>query len=298
MRIASNTIQDDIVRQIQRLNTQSAKLQGQVASGQRISQVADDPAAAARVLDRQSELRRVDQFTRNADRALEVSAASFAGLREIKEISDRASELATLGQGIASPEAMGAYAAEVDQLIEQLMQLGNSKLGNDHLFAGAAVDTEPFTATRDAQNRVTAAAYAGDATQVAIPLSETASVSPFTSGATNLGIRDLVNQLVGLRDSLEAADGAGLSAAQSGLIAGEDVLVSALAEHGAVQMRIDVNRQQQQVHSDNLVSLIASETSADLPETIVRLNQAQTAYQAALQSAANIMRLSLLDYIK
>jgi flagellin-like hook-associated protein FlgL len=31
---------------------------------------------------------------------------------------------------------------------------------------------------------------------------------------------------------------------------------------------------------------------------MVKLNQAQTAYQAALQSAANIMHLSLLDYIK
>ena len=35
-----------------------------------------------------------------------------------------------------------------------------------------------------------------------------------------------------------------------------------------------------------------------LPLTIVRLNQSQTAYQAALQSAANIMRISLLDYIR
>jgi flagellar hook-associated protein 3 FlgL len=35
-----------------------------------------------------------------------------------------------------------------------------------------------------------------------------------------------------------------------------------------------------------------------MPSTIVKLNQTQTAYQAALQSAANIMKLSLLDYIK
>jgi flagellar hook-associated protein 3 FlgL len=250
------------------------------------------------VLNYQSELRRVDQFTRNADRAIEISQASFAGLSDIKKISDRAAELGTLGQGAASPDAMDAYATEVNQLIEQLVQLGNSKLGNDHLFAGALVDQPPFAATRDAQGRVTAVAYAGDATQTAIPLSDTASVSPFTSGATNLGLRDLMNQLVALREALTANDTAGVAAAQAGLVAGEDMLVSALAEHGAVQLRIEVNRAQQQTHGDNLATLISAETNLDLPETIVRLNQSQTAYQAALQSAANIMRLSLLDYIR
>ena len=48
----------------------------------------------------------------------------------------------------------------------------------------------------------------------------------------------------------------------------------------------------------SLESLVSSEASVDLPTTIVKLNQAQTAYQAALSSAAKVMNLSLLDYIK
>ena len=42
----------------------------------------------------------------------------------------------------------------------------------------------------------------------------------------------------------------------------------------------------------------AAETDADMPSVIVKLNQSQTAYQAALQSASNIMRMSLLDYMR
>jgi flagellin-like hook-associated protein FlgL len=33
-------------------------------------------------------------------------------------------------------------------------------------------------------------------------------------------------------------------------------------------------------------------------QTVVQLNQAQTAYQAALQSGAKIMQLSLLNFIQ
>lgn len=297
MRIASNTVQDNIVRQIQILGGQTSKLQTQVATGQRIDSADDDPAAAGRVLSHQSELRRVEQYSLNATRALEISQASFSGLNSLKDVSDRATEIATLGRSPSSPEALTAYATEVNQMIEQLMQVGNTRLGNDYIFAGTAVDTPPFTATRDASGNVTAATYVGNTTQAGIPLSEVASVSPFANPATNQGIGDMINRLVALRDGLKAADGNAIAASQADLLTSEDMLVSALADNGAVQLRIEVQKNQQQSRGDNLVSLVQSETAADLPDSIVRLNQTQTAYQAALQSAANIMNISLLDYI-
>jgi flagellar hook-associated protein 3 FlgL len=298
MRIATNTVSESIVRQIQQLAVQQSRLQTQVATGQRIDQPSDDPPAAGRVLNHHSTARRAVQYLRNADRALELSQSSFASLNQVKKISDRAGELGTLGQGATSPEARRAYAAEVNQLVEQLLQLGNAKLGSDHLFAGTAIDQPPYTATRDVAGRITSVAYAGNSSPMEIQLSETASLSPLTSGATNQAVGGFINDLVALRDALEAGDSTALSTVQADLIASEDMLVSALAEHGAVQMRIEVNRAQQVASVETVFGLISSETTADLPQTIVRLNQSQTAYQAALQSAANIMQISLLDYIR
>jgi flagellar hook-associated protein 3 FlgL len=186
----------------------------------------------------------------------------------------------------------------VDQLLEQLVQLGNAKLGNDQLFAGTALDTPPFAATRDGDNRVTAVTYGGNMERLPIALSDSAGLSPLASGATNLAIGDLMNRLVALRDALNSGDSPALSATQRQLIDGEDLVIASLAEHGAVQMRIEINRTQQEALVDNLYALVSEETAADLPETIVRLNRAQTAYQAALQSASGIMQISLLDYIK
>ena len=64
-----------------------------------------------------------------------------------------------------------------------------------------------------------------------------------------------------------------------------------------MQTRIQVNQSQQTDRSQELQKLVSGEVDADMPSTIVRLNQAQTAYQASLQSSAKIMKLSLLDYI-
>src|SRR4051812_35838297 len=148
MRITNNTLSENIIRQIQNLGGQQAKLQTQVATGQRIFNPEDDPNAVGRVLNLESEQRQITQFLRNADRATELSQASFSGLQQIKKVSDRATEIGTLGGGSISPEAAKAYASEVDQLIEQTLQFNNTKFRGDFVFAGTAVDTVPFTATR------------------------------------------------------------------------------------------------------------------------------------------------------
>lgn len=298
MRIASSTVSDNIVRQIQNLGTQQAKLQSQVATGQRITNPEDDPAAVSRVINLESERRALEQFSRNAERALEVSHASFSGLQQIKKLSDRATEIGTLGAGAVSADSLNAYAAEINQLIEQAVQLGNTRFRNDYIYAGTAVDAPPFTATRDVNGDVTTVTYAGNTTQSSIALSESSSVAPGSSGDTNIGIGDFINRLVALRDALRAGDNSAVQSAQANLLSSEDVLVDALSEHGAVQMRIEVNQTQQKERGENLEKLVSAEADGDLPSAIVKLNQTQVAYQAALQSASNIMRLSLLDYLK
>jgi len=298
MRISSNTVSDNIVRQIQQLSVQQAKLQTQVGSGLRITEPEDDPAAMGRVLNLESERRQLAQFGDNAARALELSQASASGLQGLKKISDRAGELGTLGTGALSASSMQTYGSEANQLIEQALQTANTQFNGDYIYAGSAISSPPFTATRDAAGNITSVAYVGDATQTTIPLSETSSVAASTDGTTNAGFASFLNGLVGLRDALNSGVAANVTAAQPALATGEDLLVSAVADNGGVQTRIEASTSQQADRTTSLDSLISNETDADLPSTIVKLNQTQTAYQAALQSAANIMHLSILDYLK
>jgi flagellar hook-associated protein 3 FlgL len=160
------------------------------------------------------------------------------------------------------------------------------------------VDSPAVLFTRNVAGKIDTATYDGNAGQAAIPLSEGASITPSTNGTTNAGIVAFIANLISLRDALNSGSTAAVSTAQSGLTTSEDLLVSALADNGGVQTRIEASQAQQEDRTTSVDQLISSETSADLPETIVKLNQTQTAYQAALQSASNIMKLSLLDYIR
>jgi flagellar hook-associated protein 3 FlgL len=298
MRIASNSVSDAMIRQISQLTTDQAKLQSQVSTGRRITNPEDDPAAVGRVLDLKSEQRQLAQYVANVNRAQAVAQASYSGLQGLKKVSDRAGELATLGASAIGSDAMSSYATEVDQLIEQAVEQGNAKLGNDYLFAGTAVDTAPLTVTRDAAGKITGVSYAGNSAQAAIPLSETASVSATTSGTTNQGIADFVSNLIALRDALNTGNTANVVAAQPALNTSEDLIIGAMGDNAGVQTRIEAVKSQQSDRATSLESLISSEADVDLPTTVVKLSQTQTAYQAALASAAKIMSISLLDYIK
>jgi flagellar hook-associated protein 3 FlgL len=298
MRIASNTVSDSMIRQIQQLTVDQAKLQTQVSTGRRITNPEDDPAAMGRVLNLQSEQHQLTQYVSNASRTLELAQASYSGLQGLKKVSDRAGELATLGTSSIGPDAMAAYGTEVDQLIEQAVQLGNTKFGNDYIFAGTKVDTAPYSITRDTTTgQITAVTYTGNNSQAQIPLSETASIAPTTTGATNSGIADFITHLISLRDALKSGNTSAVSAVQTNLTSSEDQIITAMADNGGIQTRIEAVKSQQSDRDTSLQSLVSDEADVDLTSTVVKLNQAQTAYQAALSSASRIMKLSLLDYI-
>jgi flagellar hook-associated protein 3 FlgL len=298
MRVSSNSVSDQVMHQIETLGSRQAKLQNQVSTGQKLFEAEDNPAAIGRVLKLQSEQRQIGQFSRNVTRSLSISEASFAGLQAVKKVSDRASELGVLGAAVNGAAASAAYASEVDQLIEQSLQAANSRLGNDYLFAGTAVEAPPFVATRDAAGKITGVVYAGNAVRPAISISENSSLTPGVSAATNLGIRDFINNLVTLRDALGANAPATVATVQANLVVDEDNLVLSIAELGGVQTRIEAAKAQQVARASTVESLVSAETDADLPSTLVKLNRASTAYQAALQSGAKIMQLSLLDYLR
>ncbi|HZZ18180.1 MAG TPA: flagellin [Opitutaceae bacterium] len=297
MRIASSTLSEGIVNQIDTLSTQQATLQNEVSTGQKISEPEDNPSGVNTALTLESELRAIQQFGSNASQALTVAQSSSAGLTSLKSVSDRAGELATLGTGTLGTSAMQSYGTETNQLIEQAVQTANTEFDGSYIYGGTASSTPPFTVTRDSTGNITSVAYAGNTSQAAIPLSSTTSVSATTDGTTNQGIATFLNNLITLRNSLNSGDTAAVTSVQSGLADGEDTIVSAIATNGGIQSRIQAAQTEQTSQTTNLQTDMSSVVDADLPTTITKLDQVQTAYQAALQSAVSTMQLSILNYI-
>ncbi len=298
MRIPNSVFSDSLVSRLQKLTANQASLQAQVSSGQRINSASDDPAAMAHVLDLQADQQRVQQWSRNADRAYNVSQASYAAVKNLKTISDRAGEISVLGVGTNSPDAFNSYAKETNGLIEQALQAANTQFAGGHLLGGTKTDSPPFTATRDAAGNVTAVSYTGAASAAQFRISEGTTLSPQTDGATNQKFADFLNNLVSLRDSLSTQSSAGVQASKTGLQKSEDDLIGTISDIGATQARIESSKTVNEGRFTDIQQQTSAETDVDLAQTVVKLTKAQTAYQAALQSGAQMLQHSLLDYLR
>jgi flagellar hook-associated protein 3 FlgL len=263
-----------------------------------VTNPSDDPQAMGRVLNIQAEKQQIQQFAKNNDRALNISQSSFTAVEQLKKTSDRIGELAVLGGSIAGPDALRAYGTEVDGLLEQALQIANTKYTGEHVFGGTKTDTPPFTATRDANGRITSVSYVGAATGPEVRISEGGKVSPFTDGTQNQEFATFMNNIVGLRDALRSGNVGAVLATRTGLEQSENNLVVTIADIGAKQTRLEIDRTQNAARFAELEKLTGADTDADLSEVLVELRQAQTAYQAALQSGSQALSMSLLDYLR
>jgi flagellar hook-associated protein 3 FlgL len=286
-----------MIAQIGSLTSQESQLQSEVSTGLRISAASDDPTTYGMVMAEDSQGAAINQYSSNATTALAVNQASTSALTQIKAIADQASQIATLATGTLSSSEMSSYGTNVDQLLQEVVQIGNSQFNSSYLFSGTAVTTPPYAPTKDVSGNITAVTYNGNTSQAAIPISGSANVAPGSDGTTNQGLAAFMNSLVALRDALNADDTSAVSTAQSGLQTTENTIINGVSELGAVQARITVAQSQQTSLSQTIGQLVSNQTSADLPSTVVKLTQAQNAYQAAVQSAATLMQHDLLTYI-
>lgn len=301
LRVVTNSASDELIRQFGRLNAEQTRLQRQVSTGQRVFNPEDDPAAVRRVLDLGGEQEQVRQFARNAGRALDLSQSGYAAADHLRQASDRAGELLTLGSsGTTSAETFDAYAAEVNGLLEEAVGAGNTKFDGDYLFGGTQTDAAPFALTRAATGRITAVAYQGATTGgAAIPVGpDGATVSPYADGASNAKFARLFNRLVGLRDALAAHDPSAVAAWRDGLNDSDADVQATLGTMGTTQARLQTIQDRLQTRFSDLGEMVSDEAGADLASSVVRLTQARNAYQAALQSGAQLLNLSLMDYLR
>ncbi len=298
MRVTNNTFPDSLLNHLQRITKDMNKLHEQVATGQRISKVSEDSSSANRILDMQEEKGKIAQFAKNGSRAANINNTTVSQLKNFIKISDRIGEVAVLADGIKGPDGMRAYAEEVDELIGHALQGANARFNGEYIFGGTASGSEPFSTTVDGDGKITAVTYGGTAQGPEFHLSETGKIKPFTDGATNEELGNLINRMVTLRDALASGDATNVtSAVRTDLEASEDKLIFALSRQGSVQMRIEFDLELNKQRFTSLEQNISAEADVDIAQTVVRLTQVQNAYQASLKSAGKVLNSSLLDYI-
>jgi flagellar hook-associated protein 3 FlgL len=313
MRIAFNTFPNSLTSQLGALSAQQNRLQNQVATGKRISQLEDDPATMRQVLDLQTQDSQIAQYRQNIASLQTQATTSYNAMSGVQNLSARAGEIATLADGTKSPQELSTYATEVTQLIQQGVQLMNSTSQGSYLFGGTQTSQPPFVATTDANGNVIGVTYQGNASVPGAEIARGATVSVQVPGANTSGTgpggfitdsrngADFFNHLIALQNHLLAGNTSAISSQDAPALAkDEDNITSQIANNGLVQSHLSAADSLASTQSLSLKQTISQDSDADLAQTLTQLSAAQTAYQVALQSGAKMLSQSqtLLNYLQ
>ena len=306
MRVTANSFPIDLQNQMQDLMTKQAALQKQAATGQRISKPSDDPRAMRRVLDLNSEIKALHQYRDNMNKVQEYTDVAYGSVSALKKISDRASEIATMADGMRGPDHMKAYAQEVNQMIEEAVRVANGKHRNVFMCSGTKTTTAPFEASRNTDGKISAVTYKGNANIIQTDVAEFSSVPVNFLGEGPQGIikntttgSDFIRNLISLRDNLETNNATAIKETDLvNLGKDESNFITHFSNIGAIQSRLETSDAISLKRLDALDPLISQEADVDLAQTLVRLNEIQNSYTAALQTGARLLQTSLLDYVR
>src|ERR1035437_3173785 len=146
MRIADKMAFDQVKGNIAKNRSHMSDLQNQAATQKRVTKPSDDPLAASRVLSSRIDLQGNKQFGKSLTYAKSFLEFSDQSLGELGDILVRAKELAISqsSDGASNEQSRRVVATELNQLYDQMVAIGNRKLGDRFIFGGFNTQQSPF----------------------------------------------------------------------------------------------------------------------------------------------------------
>jgi flagellar hook-associated protein 3 FlgL len=214
----------------------------------------------------------------------------------------RAKELAiSMANDSNSPDQRLQTSKEVRELFNQVMSFANTKVDNRYIFAGFVNGTPPFSLGGNA------VAYAGDSGEVLVPTSAASSISMNVPGdqifqgvgsAAGVDVFDIYLDLETALQNNDVNGPDGIRTQIGRLDVAIDQVLSFRAEFGARVNNAEAAKEAigvMKIQNNERRSQIEDADALAVYSDFARYQQA---FQAALQSAAQIVQPSLLDFLK
>lgn len=145
MRVTESSKKETVLNNIQKSATRLRDLQSDLATGQKINRISDDPIGATVMQDVITSVSRSEQIKENIDTNIAWLEQNEVELKHISELLGRARSLVVSQAGGSSgPESRMTVFQELSAIKETLFDTANAKQGKLYLFSGTKTLTKPL----------------------------------------------------------------------------------------------------------------------------------------------------------
>jgi flagellar hook-associated protein 3 FlgL len=287
MRVTESLKYATITSQLGQLRQQYMQASQQSSSGKRLNAPSDDPIAAAadariQASLSQNEAHRNTISSVQGDVQLAESSLDSAG-----QVLQRALELAMSGANGASGEAnLKSLGIEANQLVDQMISIGNTKGSQGYLFGGTRTNAAPFGAGGN---------FVGNDKSQLVTLDGGPPMTVNVSGANafaNVNGRDVIQDLKDLASALSSGDSDAVRATLDGLQSSHSQVVQERANAGLILDRLTLTDSFLVQKKADLTAQSSALTDADVTATLSTLSQLGTTIQQAVAVDQKLLQLS------
>ncbi|HXK55949.1 MAG TPA: flagellar hook-associated protein FlgL [Gammaproteobacteria bacterium] len=218
MRITDSMTNDMLSAYLLRNRSDLYKIQEETSSGKKVSRPSDDPGAYDRIINMRYKGTMLDQYQTNSTRLKGDLLTMDSQLQGAQDQLLRASEIVISGSdGTKNPEDLKALAQELNQILESLVNVANSKIDGSSVYSGLRQDVDAYLVNRDAEGYITTVTYQGsDQTRKVeiaegeyLPATLVGSDPGSANGIFQTSEADVFAHLIHIRDRLLAAENLG-----------------------------------------------------------------------------------------
>jgi flagellar hook-associated protein 3 FlgL len=269
----------------------------EASSGKSVNNLSDNPIAVGQLVISNAQIDDVDQFSYSVSTVQgSLNTADSALNSVVSSLTEAVSVGTEAAGGTLSTSELQALGDQVNQIQQQVIGLANTTYQGNYVFAGTAVNTQPYSST---------GVYSGNSEVNSVEVGEgqTASMglagstifgAPATAGQPDLtfqALSQLSSDIQSNNQSAISTDIANVQSALNNVIAQRSSYGDTLQQLNTDSTNLSQEKLTLQQYQTTLVGANEAQVATDL-------SQSQTTLQAAIEAAGQISQDSLINYIK
>lgn len=145
MRVTHRMITTQVMTNLNSITGRLLRVQDMLSSGKVLRRPSDDPVKLNHVLLLRTSIRKLEQYTQNAEDGVSWLNLTDTSLNQATVLLQKIRTLAIQGaSGTLTPEDRRMIATEVQKYLEELIGIGNTTYAGKYIFSGTETLTVPF----------------------------------------------------------------------------------------------------------------------------------------------------------
>lgn len=318
MRITHQMMTDGAIQNMADNLEKVSKLQNRISSGKNFQVASEDPTHASASLSLRSHLQTLESYTDTAELTQNWMTATDNAFDQLEQLAVRANNLILRGlnDSLSGRERAESLSTEMQTLINQAVELGNTSVNGQYIFSGYQVNQKAFALSDAAAtlpdyqgNPFTpkVITYLGDQGNIQRSLGPDQSVTLNVRGdqailgfLQNMILASNALQQNNIQDTGDpVTDPLTLESTLSALKSSLETLDQYRTSNGARMRQVDSAANFLETVKLETRSLLSKNEDTNMAEGIALLANQQTTYEAVLEvSQRAISALSLFDYLR